>query len=260
MTNDISNDAVTYSIQRMKLVDALLNELKDKYTIEGNSYHDLRAAYGILNYQYANAASVISRYIGGVQVERTFIGQANEKQPFTPVPYETQKQAMEGLTKYVFSKDAFQGPSELYNYLQLQRRGYDHYGKNEDPKIHDRVLSIQKGVLDHILHPNVLERILDSEQYGNSYTLSEFMNDLNTAIFKADAKTNVNSFRQNLQVEYTRRLTEILKGGNYINPAKSMALHNLKSIDEMMGNSGDLSTRAHRDYIKYIIEEALDND
>jgi hypothetical protein len=39
---------------------------------------------------------------------------------------------------------------------------------------------------------------MDSQLYGNQYRLDAFMSDLNDAIFEADIKGNVNSFRQNL--------------------------------------------------------------
>ena len=58
---------------------------------------------------------------------------------------------------------------------------------------------IRQSVLAHIMHPNTLQRIIDSELYGNKYSLSQFMGDLNESIFKADLSSDVNTFRQNLQ-------------------------------------------------------------
>ena len=72
-------------------------------------------------------------------------------------------------------------------------------------------MSYQKNVLKHILHPNTLQRITDSELYGNKYTLSTFMTDLNSAIFKSDIYKSINSFRQNLQLEYTNMLIQRLE-------------------------------------------------
>ena len=64
----------------------------------------------------------------------------------------------------------------LMNYtifLQSKGEGLTFSGP-EDPKIHDQVLSYQTRVLAHILHPNTLQRIIDSELYGNRYNLSRF--------------------------------------------------------------------------------------
>ena len=72
------------------------------------------------------------------------------------------------------------------------------------------VLGYQSLVLAHLLHPNTLQRIIDTSLYGNQYELVEFMNDLKRAIVEEDIKTNVNSFRQNLQLTYVKRLIEMV--------------------------------------------------
>ena len=46
--------------------------------------------------------------------------------------------------------------------------------------------------------PNTLQRLKDSELYGNKYKLSEFMTDLNNSIF-SDIDENIDGFRQNLK-------------------------------------------------------------
>ena len=88
------------------------------------------------------------------------------------------------------------------------------------------------------------------------------MTDLNNAIFSADIGGNVNSIRQNLQIEYTEMLINVITGnqaGRYSNLAKSMALYNLKNIRRMAGNSsGNTATRAHKEHLKTLIDNALD--
>ena len=112
-------------------------------------------------------------------------------------------------------------------------------------------------MLKHILHPNTLQRIVDSELYGNNYGLSIMMTDLNNAIFKKDAQTNVNTFRQNLQIAYTKNLISMVSGsgtGKYISNAKSMAIYNLKKINKIASNSsGDISTKAHRLHLRTLM-------
>ena len=69
MVGDLSNDQITYSINRIKLVNELLGKLKTQYTSKGKSYQELLIAYGILQRQVAKASGVISRFIGGVYVD-----------------------------------------------------------------------------------------------------------------------------------------------------------------------------------------------
>jgi len=130
----------------------------------------------------------------------------------------------------------------------------------EDPKIHQQVLTYQQNVLSHVLHYNTLQRITDSELYGNEYSLSTFMTDLNSAVFKADINGNVNSFRQNLQISYTNTLIDMLTGkqsSRYSNNAKSMALYNLKQIRSMAAVTGNVSSKAHKEHLRTLIDNAL---
>ena len=260
MIGDLSNDQIGYSIDRIKLVDSMMNHVKTKFSKTGESYQELRRAYYLLSGQRAVAANVISRFIGGVYVDRAMVGQKGAAQPYTPVSLEDQKRAMTALSKYAFAPDAFSAPNDLYSYLAMQRRGYNFFRGPEDPKIHQQVLTYQQNVLSHILHPNTLQRITDSELYGNKYTLSKYMSDLNSAIFKADIYGNVNSFRQNLQISYTNRLIDMLTGkqsSRFTNNAKSMALYNLKQIRTMAAPSGNVSSKAHKQHLRTLIDNAL---
>lgn len=260
MVGDLSSDAIGYAIERIKTVNNYLPTVKDKFSNDGESYQELRRVYYLLTGQYANATNVISRYIGGVYVDRAMVGQEGASQPYTPVSLVDQKRAMAALSNYAFSPDAYKTPSDLYNYLAMQRRGFNFSSVTEDPKIHDQVLNYQKNVLNHLLHPNTVQRISDSELYGNQYSLSDFMTDLNTAIFKADISGNVNSFRQNLQVEYTTMLIGALTGNQalrYTNAAKSMCLYNLNNIKSMLNTTGNVSSRAHKQHLRTLIDNAL---
>ncbi len=258
-TGDLSNDQIGYSIDRFEIVDNLLVDIKDKFSVSGESYQELDRVYNVLNRTRNGAAKVISRFIGGVYVDRAMAGQEGGTQPYTPVSLVDQKRAMNALSKYVFAPTAYDAPNDLYNYLAKQRRGFNFFSGTEDPKIHRQVLAGQKSVLNHLLHPNTLQRITDSELYGNEYSLASFMTDLNNAIFKADIYGNVNSFRQNLQIEYTNMLINMLTGKNssrYTNASKSMALYNLNRIYTMAASSGNISSKAHKQHLRTLITNA----
>lgn len=267
MTGDLSNDQITYSIDRIKLINNLTLELKDKFNKSGQSYQELKQSFEILRREYGRAGDIISRFIGGVYVDRSMIGQSKNLKPYTPVSLTDQKRAMSALSEYIFSPKAFSAPNDLYNYLAMQRRGFNFRREPEDPKIHNLVLSYQKNILAHLLHKNTLQRISDSELYGNSYKLSEFMTDLNIAIFKADAQSTANTFRQNLQVAYIKKLIDIVKSepskkniSNYSSLSKAMSLYNLKEIVKLISNNaGDIQTKAHKNYLKVVIKNTIDN-
>jgi hypothetical protein len=261
MVGDLSNDQITYSNNIFELIDEMMKEVKTKFSIKGESYQELRRVYYVLSRQRAIAAGVTSRFIGGVYVDRAMVGQKGGTKPYLPVSLVDQKRAMKTLKKYVFAPDAFNSPNELYNYLALQRRGYNFFRGSEDPKIHKQVLTYQKNVLAHVLHYNTTQRLVDSELYGNEYSLSTMMTDLNNAIFKVDIASNVNSFRQNLQVAYTKKLITMIvgpKSKQYVSSAQSMAIYNLQQIQKLVGNGGgNISTKAHKAHLKTLIVNAL---
>ncbi|MBC8756358.1 zinc-dependent metalloprotease [Kordia sp. YSTF-M3] len=261
MVGDLSNDQITYSVNRINLVNEMTAKLRTKYSDYGKSYQELVVAYSILQGQKSSALNVISRFIGGIYVDRAMQGQVGGTQPYTPVSYADQKRAMKALKDYLFAPNANDVPKDLYTHLARQRRGFNFFGGPEDPKIHSAALRRQMGVLYHILHPNTLQRIVDSELYGNEYKLPEYMRDLNKAIFNADINTSVNSFRQNLQLAYTDMLIQMLTGkvsGRFSNVAKSMAIYNLKTIRRFAANNlGDLGTKAHKMHLKTLIDNAM---
>lgn len=263
--SDLSDDPITYAIERIDLAQEVARNLlaKNLEASKGNSHHYIRTSYSVLLAQQMSSVNTISRYIGGVYVDRAFIGQEGASKPFIPVELEKQKTAMNALNKHLFAPNAFDLPNELFNYLQLQRRGFGFFANSEDPKVHSQLLSIQKNVLSHLLHPSTTQRIVDSELYGNEYSLSTMMTDLNSAIFKLDISGNVNTFRQNLQVAYTEMLIDALSENNkmkYLPTVQSMMLYNLKQVKLMAANStGNISSKAHKMYLAQLIDNALED-
>src|SRR5690606_30147008 len=127
MVGDLSSDAIQYAINIYELTNDMMGDLRLKFSTSGKSYEELRRACYLLSSQRANAGTVISRYIGGVYVDRAMVGQDGGTQPYTPVSLEDQKRAMNALSKYIFAPDAFDAPSDLYNYLAMQRRGFNFF-------------------------------------------------------------------------------------------------------------------------------------
>ena len=73
-------------------------------------------------------------------MDRSMVGQEGKEKPFVPVPKEDQKWAMTLLTKYAFAPNAFQIPSDIYSYLQRERRGWS---GTKDPNVLNMFLNMQ---------------------------------------------------------------------------------------------------------------------
>ena len=261
--NDMSSDAIGYAEERFQLVNRIMGNLVQKYSKEGQSYHELRSRYSALNGQRYGMAAAVSRYIGGVYGDRSFPEQKSETKPFTPVSIAQQKRAISVLNKYIFAPDAFSADAAVFAYLQPQRRGFNQSGSGDDYKITANVLNMQlNGALAHIMNPAVLQRLTNSRLYGNQYSVADMINDLNNGIFSADLKTNVNVYRQYLQSAYVKGLSMMVNDqvNQYDDIAQAAALNALKKIKAQLGTavSTNEETKAHRANLIFIINNTLD--
>jgi hypothetical protein len=258
--NDLTNDPIAYAEDRFKLVSNLMGKLVTKYSKPGQSYQELRARYGTLNGQRNNMAAAVSRFIGGVYVDRSFPEQKSTNKPFTPVAVATQKKAMDILNKYVFAPNAFDADQQVFPYLQLQRRGYNFFTSTEDYKITGNLGNIPVGALVHILHPTTLQRVTNSRLYGNTYSVAEVMNDLTKGIFDADMAGNVNVYRQYLQTNYVDILASLLDEKSPADEvAKAAARYTLKKIKAKLAAApatANEETKAHRSNLVFKIDDA----
>jgi len=258
MIGDMSNDAIGYAERRVALLRTIQGVLLKKYKKENTGYQELFNAFMSLMGQYSESMNVISRYVGGVYLNRNF--QGSGAKPYTPVAEKDQKRAMLALERYLFSPEAFSSQDSLFGFLQRQRRGFNFFSGTEDPKIHDMVWNIQKGVLTHLLHPATLKRLTDSRLYGNTYSANEMVRTLSKAIFDADNKTAVNPFRQQLQWGFLEMLSKIVASENqYDAIAKATAFQQIMAIRDQLKTRPNVNqeTKAHTQHLLYLIEKML---
>lgn len=262
--NELTSDAIGYAEDRFKIVNQVMSKLVQKYTKDGQSYAELRTRYGVLLGQRFGMVSAVSRYIGGIYVDRSFPEQKSTTKPYTPVDLATQKRAMDVLTKYVFAPNAFDADAQVYAYLQPQRRGFTQNGTGDDYRITDNLLQVQAaGALSHLLHGATLQRITNSRLYGNQYSVASMMSDLQKGIFNADIATNVNVYRQYLQTYFARQLVSMVnpQSQQFDDVSKASALYTMKKIKTQLATavSTNEETKAHRANLQFIIENALEN-
>ena len=256
---DHSGDAVGYAEQRLQLVRTMRSDLLKHH--RGETYQALYNSHVLLMNQLSRSGGVVSRYVGGVHINRAPPG-TSEVPPYRAVDAGQQRRAMKVLATYIFAPDALAGSERVFQHLQQQRRGFDFYEEPEDPKLHEMMLSVQKRILDHLLHPRTLQRISDSRLYGNDYELTQMFDDLTGAIFDADMRGSVNSIRQNLQIEYLERLVSIWRGNkskNISHLARTAVFAQLEKLAKQLSakRRGNAATKAHRRHLQFVVERAL---
>ena len=258
MINDLSSEPIIYAEQRIELVNDTVSKLPSILAGKASSWEEYRNAYKILLRESGRSLDTVSRYIGGVYVNRSTPAQKSDKLPYEPVPLSKQRQAMKVLTDHAFSVNAFPINSELLNLLQIERRGFDLYGEHEDPQVHKAILNIQNKVLDQLLSPWVTYRITDTTLYGNDYEIYNLFEDLTNSIFDEDINLEVSYMRKNLQTTYVRRLINILAEDYYDEITTAAAYGSLRKIEKLMKkNSRDAGTKVHRSLILWIIDSGL---
>jgi hypothetical protein len=262
---DLSSDSIGHALSQMALMQTTLNKMADWTPGAGKSYQETVEGAALIIRLWGISAGVISRWVGGVYVDRAVVGQMQGSEPLRPVERGEQKRAMNALATHLFAPDAFDVNGALWRTTAPERRGFEHGGGTEDPKVHEAVLSSQQRVLDHLLHPTVLKRIVDTSLYGNAYLLDEMMADLTAAIFSADSEATVNGFRRNLQMEYVQRLITIAgmsEASGYDTSARAIALFELLKLRDTLtsNDSKDAMTTAHRRLLVITIDHALERE
>jgi len=281
MIGDLTSDVVSWGAGHLQLIRETTQKLLENYNEPGKSYHELRDSYFVLLKHYRSTAATVSRYVGGVYVDRAWVGQEGATQPFRPIARAEQKQAMQVLSRYVFAPDSFPISPQLMASMQDQRRGFNLYASNGDVQIHKQILRTQQSILDHLLHPSVLARISDTSLYGNEYPLSEFFTDLTAAVFQNNLTGKNRSLQRNLQIEYVNRLVTIGNGETvsvvtrdpillwptsqsqrgFDYQSQSTALYQLRRIRKQAttrnARNQDAATIAHQEHLRLIIDRAV---
>ncbi|MBL6817790.1 MAG: zinc-dependent metalloprotease [SAR86 cluster bacterium] len=253
---DLSGDPVKYTSERIDVINSKIKELPSIYLTEGETSTEFRSTFFSLTREKGRFMEGVSRLIGGVYSNRVVNGQEGIT-PFEAVAYDDQKNAMNLISAKLLSNNAFAFDPEILKYLQSEKRAaYSPGIGNEDPQLHDLVLGMQGMVLAHILHPKVMQRLVDSAQYGNTYMPKEVLDDLFNAIFVQ--REEANTFKMNLQSKYTDGLIDALVDDSYDEISKSAIYSSLNEIEKFSSRPyGDDSYKNHLKFINWKVNKAL---
>jgi hypothetical protein len=283
---ELGSSPLSFAETRTEVVRTVEPMLDDRLIAEGERYHRLREATTALILERYRSLMPVTKTVGGMYVARDHKGTPDARMPFRLVPVEKQREAVEVLVENVFAPDAFQFDPERLNKLAPDRRA--HWGTSWslqiDFPVHEYVDLVQTGLLNELLHPARLKRMIDNQvrAAGEGYGPGDLMPRLTNAIWsELDASparsVDVNSFRRNLQRVYTDRLVDFALGTtSWITitygdadqvrtpeDVRSLARLELVELSEEIGRvldrrSLDRDTRAHLSETKVRIDRALD--
>jgi hypothetical protein len=161
----------------------------------GEDYELLTDLYSNLVSQWGRYNSHVAASIGGAETfERYGTGER-----FRPLPQAKQKEAIRYL-----EENAFKVPSWLVNPQVIRRI--------EQEGVISRVRNAQAGVINSLLSPARLNRLVDYEvlaaNSGDVYTLPELLTDVRNTVWSelSQGSVRIDVFRRNLQRSYLQAL------------------------------------------------------
>jgi hypothetical protein len=246
-TWDLGADPMKFAQDRILIAEELLGKLAEKGAKTGEGFQRTRQSFAILLREYGNGAFLISKFIGGVKMHRDHAGDPSGRDPFVTVDAEKQRAAMKFLQDHILTDRPFNFDPKL-----LRRLGSDRWlhwgseraimGATEYP-VNERILAIQRVVLDHVLDGSVLSRIqnnaLRADKGAKPFGVDEVFKALTEAVWAGPAAEKgakkaleLSVVRRNLQREHLKELTAlVLKGNGAPADARSLARRHLRLID-----------------------------
>lgn len=195
-TEAIGSDAVEASALGIENLKRILPELIEWTNSgrQGEDYSELGELYNNVISQWNRYMGHVATVIGGVTRTRKAIGQ--EGPVFEFVDKTTQRQAME-----FFVEQAFHAPLWMIDENVLS--------KIENPSTVERIRGLQVGVVNRVLDPGRMQRLIESEARNgpDHYSLGEMFEDLRAGVWGELANgESINVYRRNLQRGYLERL------------------------------------------------------
>ena len=262
-TEDLGDDPVKASTYGLLNLKRVVPELMEWTYTKGEGYQDLEEIYGELIGMWSRYSRHVATNIGGVYQNRKSADQIGFV--YTPVSRINQLRALEFLNNQVFSTPYWLLDSNILQNIQAAGSI-------------DRIQSLQRRILNSVLDPSVLLRLIEyTELELNVLPPDEMLQTLRQGIWKElyDNETEIDVYRRTLQREYLSRIHEFLTldqmGGSRssvdlknsdIRPLMRTELFLLekdikKHLDKVLGEG---IQKAHLEDAIIRIEELLHND
>jgi hypothetical protein len=212
-TWDMGGDVFAFADTRYKIAEELLPKIAQRNVAKGEGYQLERYGVSVLLWQALSSYDFVARLIGGAEIRRDHKGDPGERNQVEPIPAADQRRALElVLERGLGDALLLSVPAEQLRRLHPSR--WMHWGVGEPGRIDfsmaELAMSVQKRLLNRILHPKVLSRVQENELRtdagGEPVTLPELYRAIFQGVFGDLGKGSVSIYRRNLQ----RALLDIL--------------------------------------------------
>lgn len=246
---DLGRDPMAYWIMRMEDSGKLLQELPRRYPERGESYWQFTRRFNMVMGMHAQSASQLTRFIGGVNISGNHKGDPGEKPALRPVPVAAQKRALAMIRQNVLAKDAYSFTRAYYSMLAL-----DPWAGGNPPNLMDSIGNVQLGVLNRLMNPGMLNRLINQEfqSPGAALTVKELFDEVYAAVWEElPAGATVTPLRRNLQRTHLQALIDMAIQPNHAAPAdaKMLARSQLRRLNVQLkgatGKAQDAVSQVH---------------
>jgi hypothetical protein len=254
---DLGADPIAYAAKRLEIARDLFLRQERRELKPDQSYAVLRRSLAYAIADAGRAVGVLVRQIGGVRTLRDYPGSGRD--PLKPNDAATQRQALELIAHNVLSIDGLAVTPTLQRKLAPD---FDDRDDNPalptDYSVPQRLLDLQRAVLNQMMSDAVAARILDSvgkaDRPETAFQLSELYGRLNRDIWSELAAGGpISATRRELQREHVNRVA-----GTLLRPSpqaradarsllRAQALQLQAQLDKALKRRApmDAATRAH---------------
>jgi Met-zincin/Domain of unknown function (DUF5117) len=221
---DLGKDPVAFATTRLAIANDLFKRQESRPLPPDQDYAVLRRSLGFAVGDAGRSVGVLARQIGGVRTLRDFPGSGRD--PLQPVPAAAQRAALDVMAHGLLAADAFVVSPALQRRLapDFQARGDALFSGDAavatDFSLTQRVLGVQRALLNQLMSDAVAARILDSQgkaaTRGDAFQLSELYGRLERDIWseladiKAARSRDIPAPRRALQREHLNRVAALL--------------------------------------------------
>ena len=277
--SDLGNDPLAFFKRRMQLSRELWQRLEQRPLSSGESYSVLRRRFLTGFTQMGYAMGTAAKYVGGSELVNDYAG--TPRLPVTPVDAAKQREALTLIAAGLLRSDSFKVSPEFLRKLVTERlerdslflSNYVASGSPYELNLPERVLTVQRDVLNRLMSPVVARRVVENSGRGagqrgknaEPFTLSELYGTLQRSIWE-EARVGADSdvMRRNLQREHLRRLTSGLLGssGSYPADARGLLRRDARQLRDWLASASSkpglsAETRAHYAEASETLTEAL---
>jgi len=218
LQGDLGADPLAFAAKRLEIARDLFKRQETRELPPDRDYAVLRRSLGFAIADVARSVAVLARQIGGVRTLRDFPGSGRE--PLLPVAAGVQRASLDLMSRAVLAADGLSLTPALQRRLApdyLDRA--DSIGESTDFALAQRLLDLQRALLNYLMGDGLAARVLDSatkvDRPAEAFQLAELYQRLADDVWSelalgGAAARDIRPERRELQRSHVNRLVTAL--------------------------------------------------